>query len=123
MTDQELQAIEERANAATPGPWKANESHYDFAVFAPHPSESGNTLIAQIDGGISTDSERDADFIAAAREDVPALIAEVRDLRAKLDAVPVMAILQLTKDATNDAWSRKTLQTVRKWLKTQAVSA
>ena len=123
MTEQELQAIEERASKATPGAWIANESHYDIAVFAPHPSESGNTLIAEIDGGISEDSKRDADFIAHARTDVPALIAEVRSLRAKLDAVPVMAILQLTKDAIDDAWSRKTLRAVRPWLKTQAVSA
>ena len=63
----------------------------------------------------------DYTFVEWALEDVSALIAEVRSLRDKLDAVPVMEILQLTKDATNDAWSRKTLQTVRKWLKTQAV--
>jgi hypothetical protein len=61
----------------------------------------------------------DYTFVEWALEDVSALIAEVRSLRDKLDAVPVMAILQLTKDATNDAWSRKALQAVRKWLKTQ----
>ena len=61
----------------------------------------------------------DYTFVEWALEDVPALIAEVRSLRDKLDAVPVMEILQLTKDATNDAWSRKALQAVRKWLKTQ----
>ena len=63
----------------------------------------------------------DYTFVEWALEDVSALIAEVRSLRDKLDAVPVMEILQLTKDATNDAWSRKALQAVRKWLKTQAV--
>ncbi len=85
----------------------------------------------QADGINITNAVHDSDgcthadytFVEWALEDVSALIAEVRDLRAKLDAVPVMAILQLTKDATNDAWSRKTLQTVRKWLKTQAVPA
>lgn len=61
----------------------------------------------------------DYTFVEWALEDVSALIAEVRSLRDKLDAVPVMEILQLTKDATNDAWSRKALQAVRKWLKTQ----
>ena len=61
----------------------------------------------------------DYTFVEWALEDVSALIAEVRSLRDKLDAVPVMEILQLTKDATNEAWSRKALQAVQKWLKTQ----
>jgi hypothetical protein len=87
MNEQELQAIEERANAATPGPWTVDDHPNDFAVIAPHPVESGNTYIAFIDGGLSNDSRRDGAFIAHARADVPALIAEVRSLRAKLDAV------------------------------------
>jgi hypothetical protein len=49
MTDEELDRIEARCNAATAGPWK------------------------------------DGEFIVAAREDIPALLAEVRRLRAELD--------------------------------------
>lgn len=54
MTDEELKAIEARANAATPGPWMK---------------------------GVTYDHGRNAEFIAASRTDVPALAAEVRRLK------------------------------------------
>lgn len=76
MNEQELQAIEERANAATPGPWVA-----DFAI-------TWNVVVGTLKkvitrtSGINNNTRADAEFIAAARADVPALIAEVRSLRA-----------------------------------------
>ncbi|MHB8406220.1 MAG: hypothetical protein ACYDCJ_12435 [Gammaproteobacteria bacterium] len=63
----DLDAIEARANAATPGPWDTDE--YDGGL--------RSTVTA---GPITSDE--DYDFIAHARTDVPALIAEVRRLRA-----------------------------------------
>lgn len=60
MTPEELSAIESRANAATPGPWRLGRgSGNDWATF-----------------------EADYAFIAEARADVVALIAEVRRLQA-----------------------------------------
>lgn len=71
-TPNDLAAIEQRANAATEGPWVA---HPDGLVWADRPGDpvSGSTEI------------EDAEFIAAARTDVPSLAAEVKQLRDELD--------------------------------------
>jgi hypothetical protein len=61
----DLDAIEARANAATPGPWK----------------EGSNDVY----------SVRNAAFIAAARTDVPALIARVRELEAECERLKTFA--------------------------------
>jgi hypothetical protein len=52
MTEDELKAIEKRVNAATPGPWTTGAGKI-----------------------------QDRTFIAAARTDVPTLVAEVRRMR------------------------------------------
>ena len=51
------------------------------------------------------DAKTDADFIAHARTDVPALIAEVKRLRAKLDAMPVEAIRKVRTAAEMDGYT------------------
>jgi hypothetical protein len=74
MTDDELQAIEARADAATPGPWHlATACCDDDENFSN--VEAGHTDIA------SDVPNADAVFIVAARTDVPALVKEVRRLR------------------------------------------
>ncbi len=80
MTEQELAEILERAEKATPGPWTAYSSAWMVG------SECG--LIA--DTNEYGDSETKASapncaFIAYARDDVPALVAEVKRLRAELE--------------------------------------
>lgn len=79
----DLDAIEARANAATPGPWKRLPSlSIDYAVES-EVSKGCGVPDLMID--LSGDSARaDADFIAAARTDVPALVAEVRRLRVAI---------------------------------------
>lgn len=81
----DLDAIEARAEAATPGPWGTVD---DGSLMAPYVS------VACDDGPIITCPEchtagggrrADAKFIARTRTDVPALVAEVRRLRAMLD--------------------------------------
>lgn len=81
----DLDAIEARADGATPGPWGTVD---DGSLMAPYVS------VACDDGPILTCPEchtdgggrrLDAQFIAAARADVPALVALVRRLRAELD--------------------------------------
>jgi hypothetical protein len=74
----DLDAIEARANAASPGPWTQWNEH----EFEGPNHEPLTGLYSYEDGGITY--ERDTIFIAHAREDVPALIAEVRRLRAAL---------------------------------------
>jgi len=78
MSERELRAIESRAKSASPGPWVVR----------------GNAIIQPQGMGRHVDREilldknlepRDLEFIAHARQDVPALAAEVRRLRAALE--------------------------------------
>ncbi|MCC7075331.1 MAG: hypothetical protein IT383_28720 [Deltaproteobacteria bacterium] len=82
MTDDELKAIRSRCDAATRGPWKAYVEGRDH--------ESGSSFIRT--GGeargedieLSGATPADYDFIAHARQDVPALVVEVARLRRLL---------------------------------------
>lgn len=87
MTPDELDAIEARANAATPGPWKCwngwpfRPPMTAMARIGPEGPTAG--LMGSPDGR-SADlyaNESDAEFVAWARTDVPALVADVRRLR------------------------------------------
>ena len=81
-TDQ-LAAIEARAHAATEGPWETHDGDvvqsYDIAVKTGEHSYEREGIIP---GEYVRDN--DAEFIAHARTDVPALLALVRDQQAKL---------------------------------------
>jgi hypothetical protein len=97
MTEQELQAIEQRANGATAGPWKAEMGQVLY--WSPRPTKAKpnagytHTLIRaeQTDYAsgefFAVVDDTDATFIAHARTDVPALVAEVRRLRALVEAL------------------------------------
>lgn len=110
MTDLDLDAIEARANAATEGPWecldlsdadfdsknergwwwvwRAGIQHYAGVLNTRDRDEAGVIGEASITDSDDGDQERaDAEFIAHARTDVPALVAEVRAERAKLEKV------------------------------------
>jgi hypothetical protein len=81
MTDQplDLDPILARAAAATPGPWAVSEDYDD---------------ILDTEGGqlASYWMEADGQFIAHAREDVEAMAAEIRRLRAELATARSQAI-------------------------------
>jgi hypothetical protein len=76
VTDEELNAIEARANAATPGPWELGEHEILAAHSAVVVAGAGCCDPVRLDA--------DANFICQARTDAPALVAEVRRLRAAL---------------------------------------
>lgn len=79
--DERLRGIQERAAAATEGPWVTEEGEYpdDCPIHA-----ADAYLCTSPDDGVrGGHSAPDAAFIAAARTDVPWLLAEV----ARLDAV------------------------------------
>lgn len=86
----DVDAIEARANAATAGPWRACGHDRGGCQCGLVWALSVDALIARCtpDEDAPTANEegrkRDADFIAAARIDVPALVAEVRRLRTAL---------------------------------------
>lgn len=82
ITEEELIQIEDRANSAQAGPWKAYIEGRDH--------ESGSSFIMT-----GTEKQRgkdiemigatiaDYDFIANARQDITRLISEIRNLRKK----------------------------------------
>ncbi|MFR9794274.1 hypothetical protein ACL07V_37570 [Streptomyces sp. MB22_4] len=83
MTQLDLDAIEARANAATPGPWTTDgwEIYQGDGNSAPDLMKwVGETCRADDYDG----SQNDAAFIAHARTDVPAMAAEIRRLRARV---------------------------------------
>ena len=95
ITAERLAEIEARANAATEGPWRASTGRtYDTTTGKAAPVEHYVSR-GDDDVGIASDvcdsrtgeqSEPNALFIAHARTDVPALVAEVRRLTAALAA-------------------------------------
>lgn len=81
MTEEELSRIEALANAATPGPWEVSDSEpLNGCIWSVGPicGYDGDALGLRV-------GDPNADFVAAAREDVPKLIAEVRRQRAELE--------------------------------------
>lgn len=99
MTDDELAAIERRAEAATAGPWDfwiritadlarvLVGSGDRTTLRGMSPSDANPLTIAKLPTNINPSGtfmhNRDCVFIAHAREDVPRLIAEIRRLRAE----------------------------------------
>ena len=86
MTNEELDAISERAEKATPGPWGEVAESGEWWLSGPDIYD--DAVMSTNDTEIS---QADVDFIAAARTDVPALVAEVRRLRGKLEAATASA--------------------------------
>lgn len=73
----DLDAIEARANAATPGPWNPTDDGYgDRGIVAPN-----RDVLGAAQNACCWRRDEDLAFVVAAREDVPALVAEVRRLR------------------------------------------
>ena len=89
ITPERLAEIEARANAATEGPWMAGTVEgidYGAVYGAPETDECGITAIPWLVDDLSR-YPGTAEFIAAARTDVPALLAEVRRLQAAVERV------------------------------------
>lgn len=79
----DLDAIEARAlSTDTPGPWEERTEGHREPWTVCHDSEMvfflGFDTVAEF-------TQRDAEFIACARQDVPALVAEVRRLNGIID--------------------------------------
>lgn len=86
MTREQLDAIRARVEAATPGPWEAGTAFccpdcgwVDGPKRTVCPVYEGTKRTHTLDAN-------DAEFIAAAREDVPALLAEVERLNTEIEA-------------------------------------
>lgn len=91
LSDEDLAAIEARVAATTEGPWRVGltwdkkeetlsveAGHRDIVLVYSHPG------VSPISGGSESEGIGNKYFIAHAREDVPALVAEIRRMRADL---------------------------------------
>lgn len=76
IAEDDLTALEQLCAAATPGPWEADGGN----VWRLPPGAKRYESVCEVDSGALT-APPDAVFIAAAREHMPKLIAEVRRLR------------------------------------------
>lgn len=101
MKEEELKQIKARVEAATPGPWVLHTDSSRPDVCAGITDSAGNYSgpksgfmgeghLFEFDKygpswGQEYDNCADAEFVAHARQDVPALIAEVERLRAELN--------------------------------------
>lgn len=96
LTDAQIQEIEQRANAATPGPWTWELTYelddgIHWAITNPQSTAKGaiaNALLVLWETsrkwfGKPVEKNPDLVFIAHVREDVPALIAALREARAE----------------------------------------
>lgn len=108
MSDEELQEIRARCAAATRGPWlwrssikhpeewttpsgrfDVEEGAVAWSVIGGYPedpSDGWTILHGEAGNGTIIPNENDLAFVAHAREDVPALLAEVERLRTELRA-------------------------------------
>lgn len=93
VKEEELRAKGERASKATAAPWRGRAGQYspevvlsDGVVWSPDVSPQVWECDDEEDGcpEIAREWLETAHFIAAAREDVPALVAEVRSFRQAL---------------------------------------
>ena len=88
MNEQRLQEIKQRAEKATPGPWKVYQDAISTRIGTEfmHPQLNGPVPVItdayHVGGAISIYIDAaDAEFIAHAREDVPALVVEIERLQ------------------------------------------
>lgn len=80
----DLEPIENRLDAATPGPWLVHPTYPRCLVSAAEPTMS--LLALDVDNYAIVEDEHDASLIAHAPGDLAALVAEVKRLRAIIKA-------------------------------------
>jgi hypothetical protein len=90
LTEAELEAMEAREKAAQAGPWFAHPDTDDGTDqcygITTSPEVHGGDDVVRTDLGCYPPDMVTAEFIAHARTDMPRLLAEVRALRAEVEA-------------------------------------
>lgn len=139
LTPEREQEIRARANAATPGPWGIYDDETGLFDIAADLEDTGHgyrcrRYVGQLEAGqIDNDPthkewteeqdraqvEADAEFVAHAREDVPALLAEVDRLRAELAEARARALNEVADDY-QQSWSGTTVRYTADWLRDRA---
>jgi hypothetical protein len=104
----DLPAIRARAEAATPGPWQevlCPKSAFDGKDWIGVASEDvvgkgglGVCINGRVGDGHEVQSVADAEFIAHARTDIPALLAEVDRLREQVKRAAYWVVDEIDPD-------------------------
>jgi hypothetical protein len=102
MNEKKIAEIEARANAATPGLWIVNNSRH--VEYSTQDSAKGCQILEPWDEYYSPGWDTDAEFIANARQDIPALLSEVRRLRAVVEEYAHRQNWQRWKISNADLW-------------------
>lgn len=98
MTPDELEAVRERAEQATPGPWlRYGDIHYEVYTTA---YEDDAPAITH-----GSDNPADADFISNARTDIPKLLDHVDELSERLE-------IAMAPHAECEAWGEQTARKI-----------
>ena len=84
MTPEELKAIEERCNKATPGPWTVDE-HWDTYIWGPNKEMIAQKIVDIRGVGERLPIKENMEFVAHSREDVPALLAYIEELEYEVN--------------------------------------
>lgn len=90
LSEEELREIEERAKNASWGPWELRPSgsiigHRDTAAVIPGDAAPGYfDWICSMQASNQPKWYEDGQFIAHAREDIPALLATIRELQEQV---------------------------------------
>lgn len=79
INETKLQEIEARCNAADPGPWTWTANHVLHRAPYVGAGEGGGRYVCTTSIAADSSGVRDAKFIAAARTDIPLLIAALRE--------------------------------------------
>ncbi len=89
----DLDAIQARADATSPGPWKGSPTCRDAVVADAKPGQEVDEEVRYYGGAPIGESMHAADreFIAHARTDVPDLVAELRAARDAINLLRPMA--------------------------------
>ena len=107
ITPEELDEIEARASAATPGPWDYSVTDGVFIEFT-------HADVMRLDQSLSPQGEGNNTFVAAARTDIPRLVAALREAwEAIEDALGMLIEAGLNSNASaresavrNAIWER-----------------
>jgi hypothetical protein len=91
LTQEQLEAIRQRAENATPGPWEVGwgdviTKHPDCQNVSQWYGGHSNAICSLNDGEyiMNSNEDNDAAFIANARTDIPALLDHIAELEAEV---------------------------------------
>jgi len=93
MNKQDLDVIRQRCDKATPGPWECWHKDMDFGGAVKFTIGDAMVIRKSNQRNIGPIFKKeDAEFIANARADISALLAEIDRLKAKLDAIEKLCL-------------------------------